>query len=81
MGVCETCGNHHHDTFTVLIHNQTHEFDCLQCAIQVVAPTCTSCSCRILGQVIEENGLYYCGSHCLRIAGQRLYTEELNPMP
>lgn len=81
MSLCEFCGNHAQETFQITIHDRIHEFDCFQCAIQALAPTCSSCSCRILGQGVRDGGLFYCGPHCLKMAGQRLYTEEFNPMP
>jgi hypothetical protein len=81
MGICEVCGNHYEDTFKVVMHNKSHDFDCFQCAIQSLAPACGSCSCRILGQGVVENGFIYCGTHCLRMARRSLYNEEFNPMP
>lgn len=81
MGICEFCGNHIKDSLKIVAHNREHEFDCFQCAIQSLAPTCASCSCRIIGQSIDENGFCYCGLHCQRMAGRRLSTEETSFMP
>lgn len=81
VNVCEVCGNYSTNSFTLVQYGKSHEFDSLQCAIQKLAPTCASCSCRILGQRIEENGFSYCGPHCQRMAGRNLSTEEMNPMP
>ena len=81
MGVCEVCGNHYEDTFRIVSHNKTHEFDCFQCAIQSLAPVCASCSCRIIGQGVEDKGFIYCGTHCQRMAGRSLFSEEMNFMP
>lgn len=81
MGVCEVCGNHYRDTLKILQHDKTHEFDCFQCAVQSLAPVCASCSCRIIGQGVEEKGFFYCGAHCLRMSGRMLLTEDVNPMP
>lgn len=81
MGVCEVCGNHYKNTFKVALNNTTHEFDCFQCAIQSLAPLCATCSCRIIGQGVEEDGFVYCGHHCQRMSHRMLSTEEMNPMP
>ena len=81
MGVCEVCGNHYKNTIKVMQNNQTHEYDCFQCAIHSLAPLCSSCSCRVIGQGIEKDGFIYCGQHCLRMVGRMRSTDELNLMP
>lgn len=76
MGVCETCGNNYKDSFKVILKSVTHEFDCFECAIHRLAPVCASCSCRVIGQGIEEEGIIYCGPHCARMAGTNLILEQ-----
>lgn len=76
MGVCEVCGNHYNNTFTISINHNNHEFDCFECAIHRLAPVCASCSCRIIGQGVEEDGITYCGAHCLRMGSKHLYLGE-----
>ncbi|WP_374074053.1 hypothetical protein [Bdellovibrio bacteriovorus] len=76
MGVCETCGNHYKNTFKVILKNVTHDFDCFECAIHRLAPVCASCSCRVIGQGVEEEGIIYCGNHCARMAGRSLIMED-----
>jgi hypothetical protein len=46
-------------------------FDCLECAAESIAPRCAHCDCRILGHGVEQAGVIYCCSHCLREEGDR----------
>jgi len=74
---CETCGNVYAKAFQVTINNSVHTFDCFECAIQRLAPTCVHCGCRIIGHGVElpdrlsgdgrnlEGGIF-CGDHCAR---------------
>jgi PAS domain S-box-containing protein len=63
---CEVCGNANHTSFTVHIQGQTRAFDCFECAIQAIAPTCASCGCRIIGHGLENEDSFYCCAHCAR---------------
>lgn len=78
MGICEVCGNNYKNTFKVILNNAQHEFDCFECAIHRLAPVCASCSCRIIGQGVEEDGIMYCGEHCLRVGGRHLYLGDVS---
>src|SRR5689334_18157195 len=68
---CETCGNSYDKAFQVTMNGRTHVFDCFECAIQTLAPTCEHCRCRIIGHGVEENGCYYCCAHCAHHEGAR----------
>jgi transposase len=61
---CEVCGNAYDKAFQVVIHGRTHTFDCFECAIQMLAPLCKHCGCRIIGHGVEESGHFYCCAHC-----------------
>ncbi len=67
MALCETCGNEYDKAFTVVVADVSHTFDSFECAIQALAPTCSHCSCRILGHGVEVEGTMYCCAYC---AGQ-----------
>lgn len=69
MERCETCGNEYEETFDITIGGETHAFDCFECAIHKLAPTCASCGCRILGHGVESNASTFCCAHCARRAG------------
>ena len=61
---CETCGNEYDKVFQVLKAGQTHSFDSFECAIQMLAQTCATCGCRIIGHGLEQDDRIYCCAHC-----------------
>ncbi|WP_043263133.1 hypothetical protein [Streptomyces sp. CT34] len=69
MTVCEVCGNDYARGFEVHTDGEVHAFDSLECAAQLLAPTCENCKCRILGHGMEAGGRYFCCAHCARIRG------------
>ena len=69
MAACELCGNDYDKSFQVVKQGQWHIFDSVECAINVVAPTCAHCGCRIVGHGLEVNGSIYCCAHCARATG------------
>jgi hypothetical protein len=64
MGTCETCGNTYDKAFEVVMRGQIHVFDSFECAIQMLAPRCAHCGCRIIGHGVEERGSFFCCAHC-----------------
>lgn len=68
---CEVCGNEYDKAFEVHIDGNTHVFDCLECAIQALAPICANCGCRIVGHGMEAGGSFYCCAHCASESGVR----------
>ena len=70
MGKCEVCGNNYDKSFDVTAADGgKHTFDSFECAIHVLAPTCSHCSCRIVGHGVEQNGTMFCCAHCAEAAG------------
>lgn len=69
-GTCDTCGNSYDKTFTVRTEDATGMFDSFECAVQLMAPACTNCGCRILGHGVESEGAMYCCAHCARKEGE-----------
>lgn len=70
MARCETCGNEYERTFEIrAADGSTHTFDCFECAIHVLAPSCEHCGVRILGHGIEGRGAVYCCAHCAEQEG------------
>lgn len=69
MARCDVCGNDYARTFTIRMGEQTGTFDSFECAIQMMAPACGHCGCRILGHGVESDEGVYCCSHCAREAG------------
>lgn len=64
MPRCDHCGNEYDKSFTVTIGDSTHTFDSFECAIHVLAPVCSHCSCRIIGHGVEASSV-----HCAEKAG------------
>jgi hypothetical protein len=69
MARCELCGNDYDKAFTVTLGGRTHTFDSFECAIHVLAPTCSHCGCRIVGHGMESAGRFYCCAHCAKESG------------
>ncbi len=70
MGKCIVCGNEYDKAFTVIsADGEQMSFDCLECAIHVLAPNCEHCGCRIIGHGLEKDGSYYCCAHCASHSG------------
>ncbi len=69
MARCELCGNDYDKSFQVMQGGTAHTFDSFECAINVLAPTCAHCGCRIVGHGVEANGQIYCCGHCAHAMG------------
>lgn len=76
MAVCETCGNDYDKAFQVTKAGRTHTFDSFECAIQVLAPVCAHCGCRIIGCGLEQGGSIYCCAHCAAQSGSTQLRER-----
>ena len=63
-GRCEVCGNQYDKVIGVVYAGRSHVFDCFECAIHMLAPTCAHCGCRILGHGMERDHEMYCCAHC-----------------
>ena len=69
MKTCECCGNRYDKCFEVTKDGETHVFDSFECAIQMLAPVCDHCGCKIVGHGVEGEGSMFCCSHCAREGG------------
>jgi len=70
MAKCEVCGNEYDKSFEVVAKGARHTFDSFECAIQALAPTCSQCSCRVIGHGVEISGQMFCCAHCANAAGR-----------
>jgi hypothetical protein len=70
MEHCENCGNTYSKVFMVNINDQSHTFDCFECAIQSLAPTCSNCHTKIIGHGVESDDQIFCCAHCARALGK-----------
>lgn len=73
---CDTCGSTYDKAFQVIMDGQTHVFDCFECAIQLLAPKCAHCGCRIIGHGMEEGGQFFCCAHCAGQEGAEQVTDR-----
>lgn len=69
MAICDMCGNDYDKAFTVTRGDDTRTFDSFECAINMMAPHCSRCGCRILGHGVESSTGMYCCAHCARESG------------
>jgi hypothetical protein len=69
MAKCEVCGNDYDKAFTVTVRGHAHTFDCFECAIHLLAPTCAHCQCRVIGHGVEHDGTVYCCASCAAFVG------------
>ena len=69
MARCDVCGNDYDKTLQITHGGRKGTFDCFECAIHAMAPTCEHCRCRIIGHGVEANGRIFCCAHCAEQAG------------
>ena len=69
MSVCDKCGNEYEKAFEVRINGRSFTFDSYECAIEMTAPRCSHCDCRIIGHGIEAGDHMFCCAHCARDMG------------
>lgn len=69
MKPCEVCGNEYDKSFEISMNGTSHVFDSFECAIHALAPTCSHCTCRIIGHGVEVAEQFYCCASCARSAG------------
>jgi hypothetical protein len=63
---CEVCGNYYDKGFEVLMAGRRYAFDCFECALHALAPSCEHCGCRMIGHGTEVYGRLFCCAHCAR---------------
>ena len=69
MNRCDVCGNSYDKAFTIEQRGRRGTFDSFECAIHALAPTCSHCSCRIIGHGIESGDAFYCCANCAQHMG------------
>lgn len=69
MATCDKCGNTYDKAFEVSLNGRSYTFDCFECAISMLAPTCPACETRIIGHGVEEKGDIYCCANCAKERG------------
>jgi hypothetical protein len=64
MATCEVCGNEYDKAIEVTAAGATHTFDCFECAIHSLAPSCEHCGVKVIGHGVEAGGRFFCCAHC-----------------
>lgn len=77
MARCITCGNEYDRTFELKLDGHSYTFDCFECAIHKLAPTCGGCGCRVLGHGVQADDKVFCSAHCARQVGVRGITTHV----
>ena len=77
MGTCDWCGNRYDKTFTVTMAGDSHTFDSFECAIHMLAPTCSNCGVKVVGHGLEANGVIFCCDHCARQQGVEALRDDI----
>jgi hypothetical protein len=68
-GRCDVCGNRYDKMLSVELEGVKRSFDCFECAIFAMAPTCRHCGVRVVGHGLEAGDALFCCAHCARQAG------------
>lgn len=63
---CATCGNTYDEPIVVELRGERLTFDCFECAIHRLAPTCPTCGCRVIGHGSQVDDTVYCCASCAR---------------
>jgi hypothetical protein len=69
MARCDVCGNDYDKAFQINAVGTTHTFDCFECAIDLLAPECEHCGCKVIGHGVEAAGRFFCCANCARHSG------------
>ena len=69
MANCKVCGNDYVHSFEIVRNGRSDTYDCFECAIHDMAPSCAHCQCRIIGHGIAVDEMVYCCAHCARQHG------------
>jgi hypothetical protein len=77
MAKCDTCGNDYDKVLQITRSGKTYSFDCFECAIHMLAPSCQQCSCRILGHGVEGRSGMFCCASCARQAGEHALIDRV----
>ena len=70
MARCAQCGNDYERAMKIERDGESMTFDCFECAIQMMAPACENCGCRVIGHGVETPSGIYCCAHCARSGGE-----------
>jgi hypothetical protein len=77
MAQCEVCGNEYDKAIEVTAAGTAHTFDCFECAIHALAPSCDHCGVRVIGHGVEADGRLFCCAHCAAQEGAQAASDRV----
>lgn len=77
MGTCNVCGNVYDKSFEIIKEGKSYVFDSFECAINLLAPHCNHCNCKIVGHGMEVNDKFFCCAHCGKKEGEDRFKDRL----
>lgn len=81
MAICKVCNNDYAHSFQVVRNGNAATYDCFECAIHDMAPTCAHCQCRVIGHGIAVDEFVYCCAHCARQHGVTEVADNARHVP
>jgi hypothetical protein len=76
MATCKVCGNDYDHSFEIVRNGQSTTYDCFECAIHDLAPSCAHCQCRVIGHGVAVGEMVYCCAHCANAHGAAGVTDN-----
>ena len=74
---CEVCGNDYDQALTITVGDESHVFDCFECAVEKLAPRCSTCETPIIGHGLQASASLYCCAHCAKADGVSGFVDRL----
>jgi hypothetical protein len=81
MARCEVCGNEYDKPLEIHQNGEFRVFDCFECAIQALAPTCQHCGCKVIGHGVQAGQEIFCCANCARAAGVHSLADRTGSAP
>lgn len=69
MKKCAFCGNEYQVPLEIKYRDNNYTFDCFECAIYALAPTCLHCGVKIIGHGHQSGAKLFCSAHCANQEG------------
>ena len=70
MCQCHVCGLESESALKINYNGGNFQFDCFECAIYELAPSCAHCGLIVLSHGVRVNQQLYCSGSCARFQGQ-----------
>lgn len=61
---CLNCGESIEKDYILFINGKEYTFDSFECAVNFMAPRCSSCNSIIMGHGVHAEGEIFCNTKC-----------------